>query len=141
MKTYIENMACNAESPIIYHPLKGEYGYYSNRTPKQQTWRQGEFDLCKQVCFTDIYTVSMYKTQLSSYWYMYRLSTSSTFIQMMFVNELNWKEILHGRRLLEFVITVLFAFSNLLSIHKFEAEYLYTVESYDAISTLINATN
>ena len=53
---------------------------------------------------------------------MYRLSKSSNFIQMIFVEELNWKEILLGG---EAVVTVLSAFSNLLSIHKFEAESLH----------------
>ena len=50
---------------------------------------------------------------------------------MIFVSEIKWKEVLHGRWLLQFVITVLWEFSNLLSIHKFEAEYLYTMLSME----------
>ena len=51
-----------AISNTIHHPLKGEYGYYSNRTPRQQTWRLGEFVVSKQVHFTDVANVSMDKT-------------------------------------------------------------------------------
>ena len=50
---------------------------------------------------------------------------------MIFVNELNWKEILHGRWLLQLVITVLSEFSKHLSIHKFEPEYLDTILSME----------
>ena len=46
---------------------------------------------------------------------------------MIFVGEINRKDVLHGMRFLQLVITVLSAFSNLLSIHKFELEYLDTM--------------